>query len=207
MIVPGTRDNARRWSRHKPPAENGRMRHQPLHGAAELLRLIHNLIRFGTIAEVDHSRARVRVKSGELLTAWLPWIEGRAGTTRDWDPPTTGEQVVLFSPGGDPSAGVVLTGIFSQKHAAPSDNAGLWRRVMPDGAVLEYDHANRHLNADLPGSATITAPGGVTINANVTLNGRLTIAGDGVTHNGKNIGDTHRHGGVESGPSNTGVPT
>ena len=51
MIVPGTRDNVRRWSRHKPPAENGRMRHQPLHGAAELLRLIHNLIRFGTIAE------------------------------------------------------------------------------------------------------------------------------------------------------------
>ena len=54
----------------------------------ELLRLIHNLIRLGTIAEVDHARARVRVQSGELLTNWLPWIEARAGTTRDWDPPT-----------------------------------------------------------------------------------------------------------------------
>lgn len=27
-----------------------------------------------------------------------------------------------------------------------------------------------------------------------------------LTHNGKNIGDTHRHSGVTSGPSNTGVP-
>lgn len=58
----------------------------------ELLRLVHNLIRLGTIAEVDHSHAQVRVQSGELLTNWLPWLEARAGTTRTWSAPTVGEQ-------------------------------------------------------------------------------------------------------------------
>lgn len=97
-----------------------------MNNVAELLRLIHNLIRTGTIAEVDHAAARVRVKSGALLTDWLPWIESRAGTSRSWNPPTVGEQVMLFSPGGDPAAGLVLTGLFSNAHPTPANSADLW---------------------------------------------------------------------------------
>ncbi|WMR36092.1 phage baseplate assembly protein V, partial [Metapseudomonas otitidis] len=41
---------------------------------ATLARLLENLIRLGTIAEVDHAAARVRVQSGQLLTGWLPWL-------------------------------------------------------------------------------------------------------------------------------------
>ncbi len=152
------------------------MSQRPLHSAAELLRLIHNLIRLGTIAEVDHAAARVRVRAGELLTAWRPWIECRAGTTRDWDPPTVGEQVVLFSPGGDPAGAVVLTGLFSDAHPAPADSGDLWRRVMPDGAVLEYDHAASHLQATLPGSATLDAQGAITLNSGADIT--ITAAGN-----------------------------
>ena len=63
---------------------------------ASLSHLIENLIRLGTVAEVDHGSlpdkrpARVLVQSGELLTGWLPWTALRAGTTRDWDPRTVG---------------------------------------------------------------------------------------------------------------------
>lgn len=186
----------------------------------ELQRLIHNLLRLGTIAEVDHARARVRVKSGELLTAWLPWLESRAGTTRSWSPPTVGEQVMLFSPGGDPAAGVVLTGLFSNAHTAPANSADLWRWDMPDGALLEYNHVAHHLQATLPGSATldaqgavtVTAGGGATINADTVINGNVTINGDfaasggAFTHEGVNVGATHKHGGVTGGNSKTGVP-
>ena len=165
-----------------------------MNNAAELLRLIHNLIRLGTIAEVDHQAARVRVKSGDMLTTWLQWLTLRAGTTLDWDPPTIGEQVILFSPGGDPASGVALTGLFSTANPAPADAANLWRRVFPDGAVLEYDHKANHLRATLPGSASIdaqadvtvttaakltaTAKGGATINANTVINGNVTINGN-----------------------------
>ncbi|SDK67958.1 phage baseplate assembly protein V [Billgrantia gudaonensis] len=182
------------------------MSQRPLHGAAELLRLIHNLVRLGTIAEVDHAAARVRVKAGELLTAWRPWIECRAGTTRTWNPPTVGEQVVLFSPGGDPAAAVVLTGLYRDAHPAPADRADLWRAVMPDGAVIEYDHAASHLRANLPGSAEITAPSGLVINADTTINGAVAINGDSLTHNGVNVGHDHPHSGVVPGSGQSGGP-
>ncbi|WP_416139075.1 phage baseplate assembly protein V [Halomonas sp. HK25] len=167
---------------------------RPLHSAAELLRLIHNLVRLGTIAEVDHTAARVRVATGEITTGWLPWVEGRAGTIRTWNPPTLGEQVVVFAPGGDMVAGVVLTGLYRTAHPAPSDSADVWHAVMPDGAVLEYDHAASHLQATLPGSATLdaqgditvttpaalnaTAGGGATLNADTVINGNLTLNGN-----------------------------
>lgn len=198
------------------------MSQRPLHSAAELLRLIHNLVRLGTVAEVDHARARVRVATGEITTAWLPWLEERAGTTRTWNPPTVGEQVVVFAPGGDMASAVVLAGLYRTQHPAPSDSADVWHAVMPDGAVIEYDHATSHLQATLPGSATLaaqgdvlvttpaaltaTAGGGATLNADTVINGTLAINGGSVTHNGTDIGDTHKHSGVTSGNATTGGP-
>lgn len=178
----------------------------------ELLRLLHNLIRLGTIAEVDHASARVRVKTGELLTDWRPWLESRAGTTRDWNPPTQGEQVMLFSPGGDPAAGVVLTGLFSNAHPAPADAAELCRRLFPDEGLFEYDHSNSVLRIRLPGSIEITAPGGTVWRGDIQHTGELNREGGyaqqggGLNHNGKNVGHDHTHAGVESGPSTTGEP-
>ncbi|GAA0586938.1 phage baseplate assembly protein V [Halomonas salifodinae] len=178
----------------------------------ELLRLIHNLIRTGTIAAVDHQAARVRVKSGELLTDWLPWIEGRAGTTRDWNPPTEGEQVVVFSPGGDPAAGVVLTGLFSDAHPAPTALPELCRRIFPDAALFEYDHKTSVLRIKLPGRIEIEAPGGTSWLGNIAHQGDMARqgsyaqAGGELTHNGTNIGDTHKHGGVVPGDGQSGGP-
>ncbi|MFO7805752.1 MAG: hypothetical protein R6V30_08815 [Paracoccaceae bacterium] len=47
------------------------------------------------------------------------------------------------------------------------------------------------------------AVGGVSFKV---TDGTVEITGGKVTHNGKNIGDTHIHGGVKSGPSVTDVP-
>ncbi len=136
-----------------------------MNNVAEMLRLINNLIRLGTIAEVDHATARVRVKAGELLTAWLPWIEGRAGTTRTWSPPTVGEQVIVFSPGGDLAAGIVLTGIYQQAHPAPSSSPNVIGRWLPDGTRIEYDHEASTLTIDCVGAVHVKASGKVTVDA------------------------------------------
>ncbi|PSJ22129.1 phage baseplate assembly protein V [Halomonas sp. ND22Bw] len=193
------------------------MKQHPLQSAAELLRLIHNLIRLGTIAEVDHGVVgerppRVRVKSGELLTAWRPWIECRAGTTRDWNPPTVGEQAVLFSPGGDPAGAVVLVGLFSDAHPAPADLPELCRRLFPDGGLFEYDHQASVLRIKLPGRIEIEAPGGTTWLGNIDHQGDMARAGsyaqDGgtLTHNDVNVGHDHPHTGVVPGSGQSGGP-
>jgi len=188
------------------------MSQHPLHSAAELLRLIHNLIRLGTIAEVDHDAARVRVRSGELLTAWRPWIECRAGSTRDWNPPTVGEQVVLFSPGGDLAASVVLAGLFSDANPAPADLPELCRRLFPDGGLFEYDHEASVLRINLPGSIEISAPGGTTWTGDIDHQGDMARAGSyaqqggDVTHNDTDIGDSHKHKGVVPGGGQSKEP-
>ena len=167
---------------------------------AELRRRLDNLIRLGTIAEVDHEQALVRVQSGKLLTHWLPWLSLRAGNSKEWDPPTEGEQVIIFSPSGELTIGVVVTGIFSDQNSAPSSNENLHQRTYPDGAVIEYNHEEHTLNITLPEGGTVNITG------DLNLSGNLSIEGETVTHNDTNIGKTHVHDGVMSGTSTTGAP-
>ena len=56
------------------------------------------------------------------------------------------------------------------------------------------------------GTRITIGDGSVEIVADVTIKGRLDIDGAGVTHNGKDIGDTHRHTDVEPGGALTGEP-
>lgn len=138
---------------------------------ATLARLLENLIRFGTIAEVQMDPPRVKVKTGKLPTAWLPWLALRAGEDCEWDPPTVGEQVILLSPSGQLANGVAITGVFSDLIPANGDRAALHRRTYRDGAVIEYDSAAHKLTATIPGTADITTTGDISITsqANITI--------------------------------------
>ena len=151
----------------------------------DLLRRLENLIRLGTIAAVDHQAARCTVRTGGLSVPNLPWIALRAGDSSDWDPPTVGEQCILFSPSGEPALGIALVGLYSQQRPAPSNSATVRRRKYPDGAVIDYDHASHTLSATLPagGKVQLTAPGGLVIVGDVDITGTLrasedVIAGD-----------------------------
>lgn len=48
----------------------------------EIMRLITNLIRTGTVTEVDREKWLCRVKVGELETNWINWLTLRAGGAR-----------------------------------------------------------------------------------------------------------------------------
>jgi len=172
----------------------------------DLLRRLENLIRLGTIAAVDHQAARCTVSTGGLRVPNLPWLALRAGSSSDWDPPTVGEQCILFSPSGEPALGVALVGLYSQQRPAPSNSATVRRRKYPDGAVIDYDHDSHTLSATLPagGKAQLTAPGGVTILGDVAITGTVTVSEDVVASGISLV--THKHGGVQSGPSTTGAP-
>ena len=143
---------------------------------AELHRLIQNLIRLGTIAQVARGRARVRL-SPKLTTTWLRWVTPRAGDARTWWAPSVGEQVTVLSPGGNLAAGVIVPSIYSDAYPAPTDNSALHTTHYPDGAVVQYDHAAHALTANLPGgTATVTAVH-VTIDApDTTCTGNLHVA-------------------------------
>lgn len=152
---------------------------------ADLIRRLESLIRLGRIAEVQMKPPRVRVKSGGLTSQWRPWMSLRAGTTTEWDPPTVGEQCLLISPSGDPATAVVLVGLFSDAHPAPSSSPDEHVRLYPDGARISYNHATGELSITGIKTALVQADEHVTVDCrestftgNVLIKGKLTVIGD-----------------------------
>ncbi len=149
-------------------------------------RRLANLIRPGTVAEVDPAAARVRVQygtapSGEpALTAWLPWLPSAAGEYRDWRAPSAGEQVLLLAPYGELAAAFVLPGAYRDSFPAPESSADIRAMLCPDGARIEYDSGEHLLKAVLPsgGKVSIEAPGGVAIEGDTEIDGDVKIDGN-----------------------------
>lgn len=146
--------------------------------STQLSRLLANVIRLGAIAEVDHDAARCRVTSGDIESDWLPWLALRAGDTRIWSPPTVGEQCMVFSPSGNLGAGVVIVGIFSDDHAAPSHDPDAHSIHFPDGAVIQYNHASHHLSVTGITSAEVVASGDIVLRSGtqITLDAPRVVA-------------------------------
>jgi phage baseplate assembly protein V len=130
---------------------------------SELLRLILNLIRFGSIAEVDCDAQRVRVNVGGNLTDWRPWLTQRAGNAQTWWPPSKGEQVIVLSPEGDFNQCVVMPAIYSDATQPPSTNPAHHTTKYSDGAVIQYDSDAHALTALLPGGSTAVIQADVVI--------------------------------------------
>lgn len=173
--------------------------------SVELSRRLENIIRIGTVAEIDYAARRVRVESGELLTGWLKWRAGRAGQTRTWDPPTIGEQVMILSPSGELANGIVLPSIYCDEFDAPSGNRDEHTVRYPDGAQVTYNHATGALHATGIRTATIEAADLITLDTpEVFVTG--TVIADRVISHGVVL-HSHTHVGVTPGNSNTGVPT
>ncbi len=131
----------------------------------ELSRLLANMIRIGTIEKTDYQKALVRVRSGEMLTGWIPWITRRASFDSDWWAPEIGEQVVLLAPCGDPMQAVVLPAIYQQKHPALENRETIQKVTFADGAWCSYDRAAKKLSFHTPGDIEIDAGGEIRIRA------------------------------------------
>lgn len=186
---------------------------------------IASLIRIGTVLSVDLAQARCVVRygdpddedGGDAQTPPIRWLTPRAGQTRIWSPPSVGEQVVLLAPDGQIGAAVAIAGIWQDDFPPPNDSETetiQWK----DGAAITYDPVAHDLLAVLPGggTATITAPGGITLRGDVTIEGNLEIEGGAevrddvivqgdVEADGISLKD-HVHNGVQAGMAQSGPP-
>ncbi len=156
----------------------------------ELQRRLANLFRVGKIVEVDRSAGRVKVGFQGVTTDWLPWMTGRAGAVKDWNPPSVGEQVCVCSPMGDLSAGFIMPGSINyDDHPAPTTGANTYRLDIPAGGTFEIRC----------GSSTLTFAGG-----KITLNCNLETSAD--VKAGTISLKTHTHEHLISEPAPTGAP-
>lgn len=167
-------------------------------------RRLESLIRPGVISEIDHAAARCRVTTGGLTTDWLPWISRRAGATRDWNPPTQGEQVLVVSPSGETGAGFVILGIYSDANPAPSSSPDEHLWLFPDGARILYNHKTGALQVSGVKLCSVESAS-IVLRGSVTIDGPVTQTGGALSSNGVVL-DKHRHRDVTPGSDPTGVP-
>jgi phage baseplate assembly protein V len=141
----------------------------------EINRLIANLIRIGTIAEVDDAKALARVQIGAIKTDWLPWVSNRAGDCTTWWRPDPDEQVLVLSPSGDTAQGIIVLGIYGNGDQ-PNNNPDEHTTKYKDGTTITYNRQTSHLTVNCVGDITVTA-NHTTINTTTTHNGNVSING------------------------------
>lgn len=153
------------------------------------LRRLDNVIRLGTIAEVDLATATARVNSGGITTDFLPWLTFRAGTSQTWSAPTIGEQCVVLSVSGEFTAGVILFGLYTQNAPSQSEYEHLFR--FSDGAEISYNTASGQLTVknckvvivqasekiELQ-TPLVKATQNVEVGGNLSVQGTVTAQGD-----------------------------
>lgn len=186
----------------------------------DILRKVENLIRHGIIEETKGDR--VKVRSGENLTTWLPWLTYRAGKNRTWWRPSIGEQVLLLSPNGELRLAVVLPSIYSDTFSAPSNTEdGLFIEFadkatfeydnkmtfkLPDGAIFSYDPNSSALSitgintALIDAKTSITAKAGTKISLETPLvqcSNHITFQSFGATGGGSGANTGEITGSIE----------
>lgn len=179
---------------------------------SELGRAMRDIVRIGIVAEVDTVRGLCRIQTGEILTDWLHWLTARAGRTLTWWAPSVGEQVLLFSLGGELDTGFVLPGIYSDDFPAPSLSAETYHISFPDGAQFQYEPvrsalkvsgiqtaevaATKSIQATAP-NVTVTASSKITLDTpEVVCTNKLTTGSLEVQKGGAMTGDIIHAGGA-----------
>ena len=149
------------------------------------------LVSRGILKEYDASGSQHLAKISGLRSEELAAVPRMQQFGQSSNPPLGSH--VLFTRLGGASDRAVILGI---------DNANLGPRDLTPGDKAIYD-AHGNVISLVSSAVRIVASADLTINAA----GAITLTSGGLlTHNGKNIGSTHIHSGVLSGPSNTSVP-
>ena len=153
---------------------------------AELERRVTGMVRQGTVAEVDTSGHRVRIKLGEsedggdLLSPWGPHSQG-GGARKGRIPPPPGAQITLIAPTGDWQQAGAMPLTWSNANGSPSQ-AG-------DENVVTYGNVRMTLKDDL---VEVNVGGSIlkitSSEISMTTNGsKIVLNGGGVTVEGSRI--------------------
>ncbi|WP_273792379.1 phage baseplate protein [Brucella anthropi] len=153
----------------------------------DLQRRLSNIILSGEVHEVDGNRVRVMLQPADQRTGkpfLSPWVQVQeaSGATGSHLPVAKGDPMRLLSPFGELGAqSIAIRDGYTDSAKSPSQNGEL--ALSYDGCALRFKG----------GVATIDAR-------------EIVFKSSKLTHNDKNVGDTHKHGGVKHGSASTSEP-
>lgn len=165
---------------------------------------MNNIVRSGRVEAVNPSLARCRIRTGELLTDWLPWLTLAAGggnQARHWRVPAIHEECLLLAPGGDLAQAIALPGLFCEDMPPNADSPDIERHDFSATDYWQHDRAAGELIFDIASSLTLKVgdstltlmPGGTKLttpsltvdspqsdfSGNVAIAGGISVGGGG----------------------------
>ena len=150
---------------------------------ADINRRLENMLRLGIVKEVRQGYCRV--KTGNLVLDWRPYWTQRAGTAKTSWRPSVGEQVLIFSPGGDFHGALIGPAFYSDENDQPDEHETRDYVEYPDGAKIIYDPETSELIAQGIKTALVQASEKVTVDCpetettgNLTVKGNLEVDGE-----------------------------
>lgn len=141
----------------------------------------------GKVVAVDGDRVRLELQPEDSRTGkpfLSPWVQVQeaAGSTSTHFPVAIGDPIRLFSPNGElGSQSIAIRDGYTEDAKNPAKNGELV--IAYGGCALRFENGVAVIEAD-----------------------DIIHKSKNLKHNEKNIGDTHTHGGVERGGSNTREP-
>ncbi|HDY8203269.1 TPA: phage baseplate assembly protein V [Vibrio vulnificus] len=161
------------------------------HTPSQLVRLLSEMIQFGTIIEVQAKPLRYKVQFDEnRVSGWIPMNVSHAAEVRSFKPLQVGEQVVVLKPFGA-QGGVIVASLNQTKFDQPKDQLNLYYHEFPDGTWLEYDMEEHKLTGHVEGDLILTTAGHAKLTA--TQNVELKSSGD-MTFNSEGAMTFHSKG-------------
>ena len=165
------------------------------YASAEYDRMIAAMLMPCVVVGVDLLAARVRVKAGAWVSAWVRWHSLAAGKARHWRAPSMNEQGALFSPSGDPAMGTFIPGLYGNAGTPPDNRDHVEAWYFDDGGSLVYDWQASSYSIALPKGtqATISVGGSlfevtpdqvrvaaikIALAGEVSIDGPLNVSGD-----------------------------
>lgn len=136
----------------------------------------------GIISEVQGDKARVAI--GEMVTDFLPVFQSFSNSFAvSFNPIRVGEQVLVLPVRGELNSGVILRGLYQNKHKLDAQN-NKTTIVFEDGAIMSYNSS----------SSTLEVSSLKTINFScktMNLNGDLIVSGNITDTRGDLTGHKH----------------
>jgi phage baseplate assembly protein V len=140
-----------------------------------LERRIENMVRVAKVTEVDAAKGLVKFQDGDFLSEWQPWVQ-RAGTIKDWQPPSVGEQVLAISPSGQPEQAWVQPGGFSDANPQPHNVEA--EHVLTTIGSMRIQATGTEVTITVGGTVITAKDGEATIKADkIVLDGTVYLGG------------------------------
>lgn len=121
----------------------------------QLIRLLSEMIQFGTIVEVKARPLLYKVRFDESrVSDWIPMDVSHAAQVRTWAPLQAGEQVIVLKSFGA-QGGVIVASLNQARFKQPKDKLNLYYNEFPDGTWLEYDMDKHVLSGFVSGKVNL----------------------------------------------------